>query len=390
MAADRTRDREHHRRAGPRRGRRQARREHGRRPLRARRGRGRRRCRHLHPRRRQASACSSSSRFTKPETAPTETFKARCQGRRDAGRRRHAARSSRAKRCPPTSSSTSCRSTRPRPPSPASPSRFRRRWPQGRLEKFYKEVVLARAGLREEPGHDGRRSTSRGRQGGRRRDRASSASRAGRSARPASSESRPTAAVVTRRTGTPRAGPSSCILASSQTASQASGDPTRGECLVRVPLQARPAQALRRGPDGRCRLRDRPRGPRLARAQIQRRLREAASRSPSSSVAATSSAGSRPRLSGMDRAQADYMGMLATVMNALALQDALERHGRLHAGDERHRDAAGRRALHPPPGDPPHGEGPRRHLRGRHRQPVLHDRHDRRAPRARDRRRRAS
>ena len=30
---------------------------------------------------------------------------------------------------------------------------------------------------------------------------------------------------------------------------------------------------------------------------------------------------------GMDRATADYMGMLATVMNALALQDALERQG---------------------------------------------------------------
>ena len=30
---------------------------------------------------------------------------------------------------------------------------------------------------------------------------------------------------------------------------------------------------------------------------------------------------------GMDRAQADYMGMLATVMNSLALQDAFERHG---------------------------------------------------------------
>lgn len=30
---------------------------------------------------------------------------------------------------------------------------------------------------------------------------------------------------------------------------------------------------------------------------------------------------------GMDRAQADYMGMLATVINALALQDALERQG---------------------------------------------------------------
>ncbi|HEX2701696.1 MAG TPA: UMP kinase [Acidimicrobiales bacterium] len=30
---------------------------------------------------------------------------------------------------------------------------------------------------------------------------------------------------------------------------------------------------------------------------------------------------------GMDRATADYMGMLATVINGLALQDALERHG---------------------------------------------------------------
>ncbi|MFC1496038.1 UMP kinase [Candidatus Margulisiibacteriota bacterium] len=30
---------------------------------------------------------------------------------------------------------------------------------------------------------------------------------------------------------------------------------------------------------------------------------------------------------GMDRAQADYMGMLATVINALALQDSLEREG---------------------------------------------------------------
>lgn len=30
---------------------------------------------------------------------------------------------------------------------------------------------------------------------------------------------------------------------------------------------------------------------------------------------------------GMDRSTADYMGMLATVMNAMALQDSLERHG---------------------------------------------------------------
>jgi len=33
----------------------------------------------------------------------------------------------------------------------------------------------------------------------------------------------------------------------------------------------------------------------------------------------------------MDRVSADHMGMLATVINALALQDALEKTGRLHA-----------------------------------------------------------
>ena len=63
---------------------------------------------------------------------------------------------------------------------------------------------------------------------------------------------------------------------------------------------------------------------------------------------------------GMDRATADYMGMLATVLNALTLQDALEKVGVRHPGplgDGRHR---GGRALHPPPGDPPPGEGARR------------------------------
>jgi len=37
--------------------------------------------------------------------------------------------------------------------------------------------------------------------------------------------------------------------------------------------------------------------------------------------------GMRGAAAGMDRATADYMGMLATVINALALQDALERQG---------------------------------------------------------------
>ena len=42
----------------------------------------------------------------------------------------------------------------------------------------------------------------------------------------------------------------------------------------------------------------------------------------------------------MDRVTADHMGMLATVINALALQDALERAGRRHPRHVRHRDAA--------------------------------------------------
>ena len=47
----------------------------------------------------------------------------------------------------------------------------------------------------------------------------------------------------------------------------------------------------------------------------------------SSSAAATSFAGCRPRRKGFDRTSADYMGMLATVMNALAVQNALEQIG---------------------------------------------------------------
>ena len=43
---------------------------------------------------------------------------------------------------------------------------------------------------------------------------------------------------------------------------------------------------------------------------------------------------------GMDRAQADYMGMLATVINALALQDALEQPRAAHPGADGDRDAA--------------------------------------------------
>ena len=94
-----------------------------------------------------------------------------------------------------------------------------------------------------------------------------------------------------------------------------------------------------------------------------------------------------PELSerGMDRARADYMGMLGTVMNCLALQDFLEKRGRRDAGADRDRDGPGRRALHPAPRDPPPREGPGRHLRRRPRCAVLLHRHLRRAARARDR-----
>ncbi len=83
-------------------------------------------------------------------------------------------------------------------------------------------------------------------------------------------------------------------------------------------------------------------------------------------------------------ATAHYMGMLATVLNGMALQSALEsidcetRLMTAHAHGDR------RRAVHPAPGHAAPGEGAHRHPRGRHRQPVRHDRHRRRVagPRA--------
>ena len=69
---------------------------------------------------------------------------------------------------------------------------------------------------------------------------------------------------------------------------------------------------------------------------------------------------------GMDRATADYMGMLATVMNALALMDALEI---VRCGYPRtisYRDALGCRAVHPAARDQAPGKRPGGHLRGGH------------------------
>ena len=89
---------------------------------------------------------------------------------------------------------------------------------------------------------------------------------------------------------------------------------------------------------------------------------------------------------GMDRARADYMGMLATVINALALQDAIEIVRPAHTCADRDHHVAGRRAVHPVARDPSPRKGPARDLRGRYRQPLLHDRHHGRVACGRDRR----
>ena len=78
-------------------------------------------------------------------------------------------------------------------------------------------------------------------------------------------------------------------------------------------------------------------------------------------------------IGGMDRAQSDHMGMLATVINALALQDALERRdvptrvmtaiGMAQIAEPYIRRRAVRHLE----------KGPRGDLRGRYGQPVLHN-----------------
>ncbi len=88
----------------------------------------------------------------------------------------------------------------------------------------------------------------------------------------------------------------------------------------------------------------------------------------------------------MDRVQADNMGMLATVINCLAMQDALEKQGiptRVMTAIQMQRR---RRTLHPPPRHPPSRERPHRPVRRRHLQSILLHRLGRRPPRSRNRR----
>ncbi len=87
---------------------------------------------------------------------------------------------------------------------------------------------------------------------------------------------------------------------------------------------------------------------------------------------------------GIDRATADYMGMLATVMNALAVQSALEAAGVADPSAIGDPDGAGVRAVHPPPRARHLEKGRVVDLRRRHRQSVFHHRYRGGAARGRD------
>ena len=92
---------------------------------------------------------------------------------------------------------------------------------------------------------------------------------------------------------------------------------------------------------------------------------------------------------GMDRATADYMGMMATIMNAMALQDAMRRAGvEARVQSALNIEQVVEPYIRPQGAALPRGRA-RRHLRRRHRQSVLHDRHRGRAARLRDRRARS-
>ena len=76
---------------------------------------------------------------------------------------------------------------------------------------------------------------------------------------------------------------------------------------------------------------------------------------------------------GMERASADYMGMLATVINSLAMQNELERCGVDHPRAVGDLDASDLRTIYPPAGIAASREGSRRNFRRRDRQPVFYD-----------------
>ena len=88
-----------------------------------------------------------------------------------------------------------------------------------------------------------------------------------------------------------------------------------------------PAQAVGRVPDGLARLRHRSRARCSAVAEQIKRVHDRGVEIAIVVGAGNIYRGMAGAAAGMDRATADYMGMLATVLNALPLQDALEKLG---------------------------------------------------------------
>ncbi len=310
----------------------------------------------LHPRRRQdrrAGRDQLRDRLRRPHR--------RVPGA--GARRRHAHRRRRpALRAPRgghrrTCSSASARSTASRRSPRASRPTIVDKIVDGKIEKFYAETVSARAAVREEPGPDGRPAGRRARSAKIGENIQSAASPASSSAKASRSAQSPTSPPErwrrpARLTDAPPSDDDSRL-----TAASCSSSPAR-------PSWARSASASTRRWCGRSPTRS-------------RRSTISACRSPSSSAAATSSAAWPASHRGIDRVTGDYMGMLATVINALALQDALEKRGvptRVQTAIEIREVAEPfirRRAIR-------HLEkGRRGDLRRRHRQPVLHHRHAR-------------
>ena len=172
--------------------------------------------------------------------------------------------------------------------------------------------------------------------------------------------------------------------------SQAPGPPAvprrrpESECAEQTDapcVQAHPPEALGRGALGDEDVRHRPRGRRLPGRRDQdgprpgRRDRGRGRRRQHLPRRV------RRRRRAWTASTADHMGMLATVMNALALQDALERAGVVTRVLSAIEMRAGGRAVHPPARHPAPREGPGGDLRRRHRQPLLLHRHRRRPAR---------
>ena len=80
---------------------------------------------------------------------------------------------------------------------------------------------------------------------------------------------------------------------------------------------------------------------------------------------------------GIERAHGDYMGMLATVINGMALQAGLEKVGNLYTVAECDQNGADRRTLYPAQGDPPSRKRPGSDLRCGHRKSLFYNRYGR-------------